>query len=668
MTNVKRQGYLCPQKPKGFVMMNLKNVISSIDDTPLVEGILKIRSALKIELVSRTELEALWDQLVKAYHYLGYNKTIGPRVKYLVWFNERPIAAISYTQASYKLGVRDSFLDWSEEERKQYLPHVLNNNRFLILPWVHVKNLASHIIALSIKHLKHDWPIIYRKDPYLLETFVDQDQYKGTCYRASNWHYVGETSGYGKVGVTYHYHGNKKGVFLYPLRKNFKQLMGCTGKPLRVLKTKNNNYLEMLSMQLQKNTWYEGILEEAKIHGFVDQLPGMFNHYMNRFLDCFKRSEQVLHAFVYMKGLLSNLERKSVEPIALEYIENPRGPRNLQHFMKNAQWDDEGAAKIYQEDLSEHLSDNEGMMTVDESGFVKKGKHSVGVARQYCGSVGKVANSQVGVFVGYSGPKGYGLISTQLFMPEKWFGEDHKQLRKDCAVPDDLTFRTKPQIAVDLIHKIEQSGLFKAKWIGMDCLYGNSKEFLEAIQDNYWYFADVHNNALVWRVQPTFEVPEYKGKGPHPKKMVATTQAEPVSKLAEDDTIPWRKRYLGEGAKGPIYSEIKCLRIYRAFAEEKGEVPIKSCWLFIRRSDDGQTRFSVSNAPESTPEAELCKASLMRWPIEQCFNEAKDELGMDHYEFRSWTAWHRHMLMVFIASAFLLEIRLMVTDKKKVPS
>ena len=147
-------------------------------------------------------------------------------------------------------------------------------------------------------------------------------------------------------------------------------------------------------MQLQKNTWHEGILEEAKVRGFVDKLPDMLNNFMSRFVDCFQRSEQILHTFVYIKGLLSNLERKSVEPIALEFIDNPRGPRNLQFYMKNGKWDDKGVAKIYQEGLSEHLSDDEGMLTVDESGFVKKGKHSVGVARQYCGSVGKVENSQ----------------------------------------------------------------------------------------------------------------------------------------------------------------------------------------------------------------------------------------------------------------------------------
>lgn len=644
--------------------MTLNYDISSIDDTPFVEEILEIRSALKIKLVSRTEWEVLWNHLVKSYHYLGYNSIIGPRVKYLVWFKERPIAAISYTQASYKLGMRDAFIGWSEDERKRYLPHVLNNNRFLILPWVHVKNLASHIIALSIKRLKHDWPILYRKEPYLLETFVDRTNYKGTCYKASNWHYVGETSGFGKVGVTYQYHGNKKGVFIYPLKKNFKQLMGCTGKPLRVLKTKKRS--ERIIMQLQKNTWHEGIIEEANVRGIMDKLPDMLCDYMDRYTDCFRRSEPTFHANVYVKGLMSNLERKSVEPIALEYIDNQRGPRNLQNFMKGSKWDDERAARIYQEGLSERLSEDDGMFTLDESGFLKKGTNSVGVAPQYCGNVGKVANSQVGVFLGYSSSKGYGLISSQLFMPEKWFDEDHAQLRKDCVVPENLVFQTKPQIGLDLIHNNEKTGLFKAKWVGVDSLYGNSKEFIEAIPDNYWYFADIHKEALVWRTQPKFEVPAYKGKGPRPQKKVATTQAEQAAKIAEDKTIPWQRMYLGEGSKGPIYSDIKCTRIFRSFPKETGEVPIKSCWLFIRRQDNGETRFSVSNAPEDIPVTELCKASLMRWSIEQCFHEAKGELGMDHYEFRSWPAWHRHMLLVFIASGFLLEIRLQVIDKKKV--
>lgn len=241
-------------------------------------------------------------------------------------------------------------------------------NRFLILPWVHIKNLASHIISLSIGHLKQDWTKIYQKVPYLIETFVDLEKYDGTCYRASNWRYIGETSGYGKVGATYQYHGKRKGVFLYTIKKNFKKLIGCTGRPHRVLK-KNNKYLGMVNMQLQKNDWHEGIMEEANVRGVVDKLAEMLKNFMNRFESCFHRSEQTYNVNVYVKGLLSNLERKSAEPIALEYIENPRGARNLQFFMKDAKWDDEGVEQIYQNGLSERICEPEGMLTVDESGF-----------------------------------------------------------------------------------------------------------------------------------------------------------------------------------------------------------------------------------------------------------------------------------------------------------
>ena len=642
--------------------MPLKKIIE-VNEKPFVKDLSEIKTELKIKLVNRTEHEKTWNHLMKSYHYLSYNQTIGPRVKYLIWYRDRPLAAIGYKQGAYHLKARDEIIGWNKEKRKELLRHVLNNYRYLILPWVQVKNLASHIIALSIRELKKDWMNLYGVEPYILETFVDFEHYKGTCYRAANWEYVGKTSGYAKIGRKYQYHGNKKGVFLYPLKKNFKQLMASTDEPLQVLK--NKNYLEMVPMQLQKNIWHETILKEANIKDFMGELPNMFNNFMERFLCCFTRSEQAFNCIAYTKGLLSNLERKSAEPIALEFIEGASGPRNLQFHMRNAKWDDLGAEKIYQEHLSGLISHCEGMITIDESGFVKKGNHSVGVARQYCGSIGKVENCQVGVFVGYSGEKGYGLIAKQLFMPEKWFSDDYAKRREKCLVPEELTFKTKPQIALELLAQIEQSGLFQAKWVGVDSLYGNSKEFLDAVSANYLYFADIHNNTRVWREEPIFELPEYKGRGRRPEKKVANIPSESVSDIAKDDSIPWQKMYLGDGSKGPIYGDVKAVQIHRAFPEENGITPIRSCWLFIRRHEDGSIRYSVSNAPVETSLQELCQASLMRWPIEQCFKEAKDVLGMDHYEFRSWTAWHRHMLSVFIASAFLLEIRLQIIDKKK---
>ena len=271
----------------------------------------------------------------------------------------------------------------------------------------------------------------------------------------------------------------------------------------------------------------------------------------------------------------------------------------------------------------------------------------------------------MGVYLGYSNTGGgYCLISSRLFIPEKWFGDDYKERRAECLVPEGLAFQTKLEIAMDLLHEAEKSGVFQAKWVGVDSLYGNSKEFLNAIPKKYWYFADIHNDTLVWRSEPAFEIPPYKGAGRKSTKKVPTTKPEKVSSIANDESIPWNTAYLGDGAKGPVYAQIKCVKVYRAFKMENGECETEACWLFIRCREDGDTRFSVSNAPENTNESELCKASLMRWPIEQCFNEMKDQLGMDHVEARSWPAWHRHMILVFIAYEFLLDVRLLVIDKK----
>ncbi len=237
--------------------------------------------------------------------------------------------------------------------------------------------------------------------------------------------------------------------------------------------------------------------------------------------------------------------------------------------------------------------------------------------------------------------------------------------RTECLVPKDLAFKTKPQIAIELLKDVEISGLFDAKWVGVDSLYGNNKEFLKAIPDKYWYFADIPCDAQVWSSKPVFEIPEYSGRGRRAIKEAPTTKSIKVSDVAKDDNIPWKKVYLGEGSKGPIYSNVKCTRVFRDFGTEEMKYDVEECWLFIRERDDGEIRYSISNAPADIDESELHKASVMRWPIEQCFNEMKDQLGMDHCEARSWPAWHRHMLLVFIAYEFLLDIRMLVTDKKK---
>lgn len=636
----------------------------NIDDTVIEKNIQDVIPNLRFERVLEKSREEIWNHLVKTYHYLGYERTIGPRIKYIIFLKQRPVAAISFCQAALKIGVRDDFIGWDEEQRKNYLKYILNNNRFLILPWVKVKNLASHILSETIRRVKNDWLKVYLRKPLLLETFVDKEKYKGTCYKASNWIYAGETNGFQKIGKTYKYHGNQKGVYLYPLDKKFKLIIGNSNRPPQVLKYQK--YLEMVEMQLQTNDWHEGILEEANVEDFAQKLPTMLKEYLEEYQMCFKRAEQAFNANIYIKGLMSNLERKSAEPIALEYSDNPLAPRNIQYFMKDAMWDDIKAKEIYHKNMSDSLSEPNGMLTFDGSDFAKKGHSSVGVARQHCGAVGKTENCQAGVFAGYAGIKGYGLIDAKLFIPKKWFEEDFAGLRKDCKIPENLEFKTKLEITLEMLQNIDASGSFKGKWVGVDSFFGNSKDFLSKIPKSYWYFADIHKDTKVWLAMPKFEVPEYKGRGPQPKKAVATIDAVEVSSIASNNDIPWEKKYIGEGSKGSIYSDVKCVRVYRMFGNTTDIYEVEECWLFIRKLENDQPKYSVSNAPADIAPSELCRAALMRWSIEQCFGEAKGCLGMDHYEFRSWTAWHRHMLLVFIAHGFLTTVRkAFIMAKKK---
>jgi SRSO17 transposase len=294
------------------------------------------------------------------------------------------------------------------------------------------------------------------------------------------------------------------------------------------------------------------------------------------------------------------------------------------------------------------------MITLDGSDFPKKGNESAGVARQHCGSLGKTENCQAGVFVGYSSNKGYGLLNCRLYMPEKWFTYEYQKRRKDCAVPDDLTFMTKLDIAIELIKEIKESGNFPARWLGCDSFFGINKDFIDEIANSFYYFADVHAKTRVFNLDVKMGIPEYAGKGPHPHKIQALTSPISVSEMAGSSDIPWQTAILGEGSKGLIIAQIKCFRVL----EYRDGVPGRESWLYIRKYADGKIKYSLSNAPADTPLETLNRVALMRWPIEQCFEECKSDLGMDHYEIRSYLGWHRHMLFVFMAQLFLLEVRM----------
>jgi SRSO17 transposase len=298
------------------------------------------------------------------------------------------------------------------------------------------------------------------------------------------------------------------------------------------------------------------------------------------------------------------------------------------------------------------------MINVDASDFLKKGKESVGVARQYCGAVGKTENCQSGVFVGYSSDKGYGLLDGRLYMPKSWFWDEQEKRRKDNWVPEDLVFETKQQIALQLIHDVQETGLYPAKWIGADAAFGSDIDFLENLPNDLSYFAAIKSDTLVFTKKPKIGLPPYKGRGRRPSKLkILPGQPDPrkVCDIAKSSRLSWKPVVVAEGAKGPIIAKVARIRVYLS---RDGLPAGERQWLFLRKNNDGKIKYAISNAPNDTSLAELIKASVMRWPIEQCFQDGKGEVGMDCYEHRSWPAWHRHMIFVFLALHFLLRIRL----------
>lgn len=192
------------------------------DQTPLQDKLSNL-PPVKLKLVRNTKLEPLYNSLVQQYHYLGYRQIVGNHLKHIAFINQKPVACLGWGSAAWSVKSRDDFIGWDKSIKEKNLHFVANNTRFLILPWVSVKYLASKILAINAKRISDDWLNIYNHPLYLLESFVEKNRFKGTCYKAANWICVGQTKGIAKKGHDHLFHGNIKTVYLYPLRKDFRE-------------------------------------------------------------------------------------------------------------------------------------------------------------------------------------------------------------------------------------------------------------------------------------------------------------------------------------------------------------------------------------------------------------------------------------------------------------
>ena len=406
-----------------------------------------------VHVVSK-EQDGLWNELIDRYHPQGNRR--GIRVKQLGYWKGKAVAAVGWSNPTLHLETRDAFIGWNLEQKLPALGHIANNARFLIKPGVMVKNLASQILSRALKQLAGLWQDAVGKELYLVETFVDGERYRGTCYLAANWTHLGKTKGYGRSRPEYfRAHGRAKLVFVRVVRQNFRKLLGCEQRFLPPPGGMRETELEKLAVMMEKATFNEKLNSRFDLEEFVD-LPFRLRAYIDGFRSCFNRAPQLALAIAYWLGLLSDLKRKNAEAIAMHG--GQYAPRTVQQFLSTYKWEELKMLKMLQENAGNTFSEPEGAIAFDPSDFPKKGDQSIGVLRQYCGTLGKVENCQSGVFSSYVSTKGYCLLDVRLFLPEPWFEPAYASRRVQCEIPSWITFKTKVEIAAEMLKEIRKDG------------------------------------------------------------------------------------------------------------------------------------------------------------------------------------------------------------------
>jgi SRSO17 transposase len=390
----------------------------------------------------------------------------------------------------------------------------------------------------------------------------------------------------------------------------------------------------------------------------IDNLVEELRAYHAIYSPLFQRREQREGAAKYLHGLLRDIPRKSIEPmvLALEGAQ-AQAVRTLQLFISEGAWDDEALLQRHWQEVEMCLGEDDGVLTLDGSDFLKQGQESVGVKRQYCGEVGKRANCQAGVYLGYASRQGYTLVDRRLYVPQEWVeDETHAERRRRCGVPAEVTFKTKPMLGWAMMQAVHHAGTLRARWVTCDEAFGRDTRLLDHIDGiGLWYFAEVPHDTQVWRQRPATAVPTWSGRGRKPtrtRRGAGEAEPEAVAQLAASlPTDRWVSRTIKEGSKGPLVARFAALRV---IAVREG-LPGPEVWLVVRRNPlTGELKTSLSNAPGDLALATLVRLSGMRWPIETCCEDGKQSLGMGDDEVRGWRGWHHPMTLCILAHFFLV--------------
>ncbi len=357
----------------------------------------------------------------------------------------------------------------------------------------------------------------------------------------------------------------------------------------------------------------------------------LFKNVCERIGPSFARSETRERVQAYLRGLLSPIERKNGWQLAEEAGETT--PYAMQYLLNRAVWESDEVRDRLQAYVREMLADADGMLVIDETGFLKKGKKSVGVQRQYSGTAGRIENCQIGVFLTYASQANHTLVDRELYLPKSWT-QDQERCRA-ADVPEEVVFATKPELAARMLWRTLDAGLY-AKWVTGDTVYGSHRPLREGLESR--------KQAYALAVACSEQV-EVQG------------ERKRVDRIA-DGLSPdqWQRLSAGDGSKGP--RQFDWARVELTKPEQEGW----QSWLVVRRSlvegeKPADLAYVLVFAPSGTTLGEMAAAIGTRWTVEQCFEEGKGEVGLDQYEVRSWQGWYRHITLCMLAHAFLVVLR-----------
>ena len=390
----------------------------------------------------------------------------------------------------------------------------------------------------------------------------------------------------------------------------------------------------------------------------IRQLDPMLREYLGRFDACFGRRDTRAHLPVYVRGQLSNLERKSVEPIALEA---GVAVRTLQEFLSQLDWDQARMRDCLEQIVrDEHTGGKaEVIGIIDETGWVKKGDKTPGVQRQYLGCVGKQENGIVTVHLGISVGAFHALLDGDLFLPESW--SEDRQGCQAAGIPDDVVYRPKTEIALELYDRACANGL-KFDWLTFDEWYGSKPPYLRALDDRQQKFiGEIQKDFVGWIDPPQITSRPFRrgrrGRGRKTPRVVAgSRKAQTVERLARLHPAlrdqAWETWRIKDGEKGPIVWNVKHVLIH---VKDQDSLPTKCYHLLVCQSPlTEEIKYFLSNAAAETPVKKLLQVAFSRWAIERCFEDHKGEVGLTHWEGRVWLGLQRHLILSAVSYLFLV--------------